>query len=106
MYYTESGGEFKKFDTKDGRGIILAQKQGIKVGFLSSGKNKKLITSRAKTLDVRYVYVGFDEKMDTLKQWCTKLKINLEEVAFIGDDVNDLKIISSVGFTACPADAV
>ena len=106
MYYTESGDEFKKFNTKDGMGIKLAIAKGITVGFLSSGKNKNLINNRAKLLGVNYVYVGFDEKLTVLNQWCAKLKINLEEVAYIGDDINDLTIISAVGFSACPADAV
>src|ERR1039457_3254438 len=85
MYYSESGDEFKKFNTKDGMGIKLVQKQRIKVGFLSSGKNIKLITSRAKLLEVKYVYVGYDEKLVILNQWCSKLKISLENVAYIGD---------------------
>src|SRR3954471_8478525 len=75
MYYTESGDEFKKFDTKDGRGIILAQKQGIIVGFLSSGVNSTIITNRAKTLEVKHVYVGLGEKLDILREWCNTLNI-------------------------------
>ena len=106
MYYSESGDEFKKFNTKDGMGIKLIQKQGIPVGFLSSGKNVNLITNRAKLLDVQHVYVGYDEKLDILEQWCVKLQINIEDVAYIGDDVNDLNIIAAVGFSACPNDAV
>src|SRR5262249_31746708 len=106
MYYSEDGNEYKKFDTKDGRGIILLQKEGIPVGFLSSGSNKNIISNRAKTLGVTHVYVGFGEKLDELKDWCAKLMIDLSEVAYIGDDVNDLKIIGAVGLSACPADAV
>lgn len=106
MYYSESGDEFKKFNTKDGMGIKLVQKQGIMVGFLSSGINANLITNRAKLLDVQHVYVGFDEKLNILDQWCIKLQIGLDEVAYIGDDVNDLNIIAAVGFSACPNDAV
>lgn len=106
MYYSESGDEFKKFNTKDGMGIKLIQKQGIMVGFLSSGINANLIINRAKLLDVQHVYVGFDEKLNILEQWCVKLQISLDEVAYIGDDVNDLNIITAISLSACPSDAV
>jgi 3-deoxy-D-manno-octulosonate 8-phosphate phosphatase (KDO 8-P phosphatase) len=106
MYYSESGDEFKKFNTKDGMGIKLIQNHGILVGFLSSGKNVNLITNRAKLLNVQYIYVGYDEKLNILEQWCVKLGISLDDVAYIGDDVNDLNVISAVGFSASPSDAV
>lgn len=106
MYYTESGEEFKRFDTKDGRGIIELQKRGIEVGLLSSGFKSKIIEGRAKTLNIKRVYVGIDPKLDILEQWCKDMNIDLKEVAYIGDDINDRDIINAVGFTACPADAL
>jgi YrbI family 3-deoxy-D-manno-octulosonate 8-phosphate phosphatase len=106
MYYTEAGDEFKKFNTKDGMGIKLVKQAGIEVCFISSGKNSTIIKNRAKLLGVKYVYVGLDEKLDVLNKWCKELKISLAQVAYIGDDVNDLQIISAVGLSACPADAV
>lgn len=105
MYYTESGEEFKRFDTKDGRGIIELQKRGVKVGLLSSGLKTKIIEGRAKTLGLEKFYVGTDPKFDILKQWCSDLGIDMKEVAYIGDDINDRDIMNNVGLTACPADA-
>ena len=106
MYYTESGEEFKRFDTKDGRGIIELQKQGVEVGLLSSGFKTKIIEGRAKTLSLEKFYVGTDPKIDILQQWCKEMGIDMNEVAYIGDDINDRDIINAVGFTACPADAM
>jgi YrbI family 3-deoxy-D-manno-octulosonate 8-phosphate phosphatase len=106
MYYTESGEEFKRFDTKDGRGIIELQKQGVKVGLLSSGFKTKIIEGRAKTLSLKNFYVGTEPKIDILQQWCKDMDIDMKEVAYIGDDINDRDIINAVGFTACPADAM
>ena len=106
MYYTESGEEFKRFDTKDGRGIIELQKQGVKVGLLSSGFKTKIIEGRAKTLSLEKFYVGTEPKIDILQQWCKDMDIDMKEVAYIGDDINDRDIINAVGFTACPADAM
>ena len=106
MYYTESGEEFKRFDTKDGRGIIELQKRGVKVGLLSSGFKTKIIEGRSKTLSLEKFYVGTDPKIDVLQQWCKDMDIDMKEVAYIGDDINDRDIINAVGFSACPADAM
>ena len=106
MYYTESGEEFKRFDTKDGRGIIELQKQGVIVGLLSSGFKSKIIEGRAKTLGLEKFYVGTEPKIDILKQWSKDMAIDMKEMAYIGDDINDRDIINAVGFTACPADAL
>ena len=106
MYYTEGGEEFKRFDTKDGRAIIELQKQGVEVGMLSSGFKSKIIEGRAKTLSIEKFYVGTDPKLAVLEQWCQEMNIDLKQVAYVGDDINDRAIINAVGFTACPADAV
>ena len=106
MYYTESGEEFKRFDTKDGRGIIELQKSGVKVGLLSSGFKTKIIEGRAKTLSIDNWYVGTDPKINILQQWCNDMDIDMKAVAYIGDDINDRDIMNVVGFTACPADAM
>lgn len=106
MYYTESGDEFKRFDTKDGRGIIELQKRGVQVCILSSGFKSKIIEGRAKTLNIEKFYVGTDPKFGILQKWCEELGIDMKEVAYIGDDINDRDIMNAVGFTACPADAM
>jgi len=106
MYYTEGGDEFKKFNTKDGMGIKQAIKAGLRVGLISSGFNEKLIRSRAKLLGIELVYVGEKLKEMVLVDWLDKLQINDDNVAYIGDDINDLSVMRKVGLSACPADAV
>lgn len=106
MYYTESGEEFKRFDTKDGRGIIELQKSGVPVGLISSGFKSKIIEGRCTTLGIEKYYIGTEPKLGILQQWCEQLAIQMNQVAYIGDDVNDRDIINTVGFTACPADAM
>lgn len=105
VYFTEKGDEFKKFNVKDGLGIRQAVKTGIKVGFLSAGRTRNLIQRRADLLGVTLVYVGKEEKLTILSNWLKQLKISFSEVAYIGDDVNDLECIKKCGFSACPADA-
>jgi 3-deoxy-D-manno-octulosonate 8-phosphate phosphatase (KDO 8-P phosphatase) len=106
MYYTESGDQFKKFNTKDGMGIQLAMKAGLRVAFLSSGSQAMIVRGRAKTLGVEHIYIGPRPKIDVLSEWCREFEISLNQVAYIGDDVNDLEVMEAVGFTGCPADAV
>ncbi|HXP50050.1 MAG TPA: HAD-IIIA family hydrolase [Bacteroidia bacterium] len=106
MYYTENGDELKKFNTKDGLAIKRLVKNGMQIAFLSNGKNSALIESRAKLLGVQKTYVGFDEKEKILDKWVKELKISYKNVAYVGDDINDLKVIRKAGFSACPADAI
>lgn len=106
MYYSNSGDEFKKFNTKDGMGIKMAAAKGIKIGFLSNGKNNTLIANRAALLGVEFVYVGFDKKIKILNDWMDQLKLEYNNIAYIGDDINDAEVISHVGLSACPADAI
>lgn len=107
MYYTEhSEDEFKKFNTKDGRAIKNIVKHGIKVGIISSGFNDNLIKRRAKLLGIEYVHVGLGKKLEVLNKWCDELSIDLKQVAYVGDDTNDMDVIQVVGLSACPADAL
>ena len=105
IIYTEAGDEIKKFNAKDGLAIIRLTGAGIKVGFLSSGFSSKMIEKRAKVLGVQYIYVGTWKKLEILEKWCQELNIGMENVAYIGDDINDMAIIEKVGLSACPSDA-
>lgn len=79
--------------------------------FASSYSNKymalkDIVSERCKPLGIERFYVGTEPKLDILKQFCNEPGISLNEVARIGDDINDRDIIDNVGFSACPADAV
>jgi 3-deoxy-D-manno-octulosonate 8-phosphate phosphatase (KDO 8-P phosphatase) len=106
MYYTQQGDEFKKFNAKDGLAIKTLTKSGMQLAFISSGINDHIIKERAKLLGVQHVFVGTWKKLEVLEKWCSELKIELKNVAYIGDDVNDLPVIKKVGLSACPANAV
>ena len=105
MYYTESGDEFKKFNARDGLAIRKLTKTGMLAGVISHGINENLIKKRCDLLGISHVYAGTAPKQDILAKWCSDLNISFEQIAFIGDDVNDLPIMRIVGFSACPADA-
>lgn len=107
IYVSENGDIFKKFNVKDGVGIKKAFNAGILVGFISAAsRGEKLIRTRARMLGVKYVYSGKEDKVIVLNKWLSELKIKANEVAYLGDDETDLKIIAHVGLSACPSDAV
>ena len=107
IYMTDTGGQSKKYNAKDGYGIMRAQKMGrVEVGIISHSRSAPMVEERAKMIGIEYVYVGKEPKAQILEQWCNENGWTSEEVAFIGDDLNDLDIMNVVGVTACPADAV
>lgn len=107
MYYAESGDELKKFNAHDGMGMQLLRKHGIKTGIVTS-ENTHLVEKRAKKLDLDYWVQGQrnEGKLEAVRKICAQENITLSEVAYVGDDVNCLEILSAVGIAACPADAV
>lgn len=107
MYYGENGEEFKKFNTHDGKAFELLRKAGIKTGIITS-ENTKIVANRAKKLKVDYLYQGLEHKgkLDIAKEICQKENISLQEVAYIGDDINCKELLQSVGIAACPANAL
>ena len=105
MYYTEDGMVMKKFFVKDGMGTTLLKKAGLLTGVIST--DVSLINkTRAERLKMDFLYLGIWEKDKTLDEICEQTKLSPENIAFIGDDVNDLQILQKVGFAACPVDAV
>ncbi|MBU3014701.1 acylneuraminate cytidylyltransferase [Poseidonibacter lekithochrous] len=107
MYYGENGEEFKKFNTHDGKGFELLRKAEIKTGIITS-EDTKIVENRAKKLKVDFLYQGLEHKgkLEIAKEICDKLDITLDEVAYIGDDINCKELLSNVGFAACPFNAV
>jgi len=106
MYYTESGDEFKKFNTHDGMGFNIIQRTGVKIGIITT-ENTKIVERRAAKLKMDYLYQGkgFGGKLAAALDICTKEGIDIKEVAYIGDDVNCIELLEAVGIAACPANA-
>ena len=86
-------------------GFKLLRDAGIKTAIITS-ENTPIVKKRADKLKVDYLSMGNWTKLDFVKSICKELKISLDEVAYIGDDINDLELIRQVGFGCCPCDAV
>ncbi|MGZ8384020.1 MAG: KdsC family phosphatase [Nitrospira sp.] len=105
MYYSESGDEWKKFNTRDGMGIKLLQRAGILTAIITQ-ESTKIVMRRAQKLTIPEVHQGVFDKLAVLKDLIARHNFTLEEVAYIGDDVNDLQALGAVGFSAAPADGM
>jgi 3-deoxy-D-manno-octulosonate 8-phosphate phosphatase (KDO 8-P phosphatase) len=107
MYFTENDDQYKKFNTKDGMGIMeLTKNKIVEVGIISSAFKGNAVRNRAEMLGIKRCYVGRDPKLSVLETWLEELGITMNEVAIIGDDVNDLAVMKKAGFSACPSNAV
>ena len=107
----------KSYNVKDGKGIHLLKKNNIKVGLLSNFNTKLEIKYSNSTLSLDqnnfknhlgfdYFYIGKEDKKKILNNWINELNINMDNIAYIGDDINDIEILKESRFSACPYDAV
>lgn len=103
MYYSESGDEWKKFNTRDGMGIKLLQKAGLMTAIVTM-EQTKLVARRAEKLAIPELHQGIRDKLAVLREMAARHGLTLEQVAYIGDDVNDVEALKAVGFSASPAD--
>ena len=107
MYYDNKGNELKKFNTHDGMAFKILKGKGIFTAMITSEKTN-IVKLRASKLQVDYLFQGVKggEKLEVLKKICIEKNMSLSEVAYIGDDINDYNVLSSVGFPACPKNAI
>jgi 3-deoxy-D-manno-octulosonate 8-phosphate phosphatase (KDO 8-P phosphatase) len=105
IIYDDNGLEFKRFNVKDGLIVSDLRKNGILVGAIT-GRNSKVVENRCDELNFDFHYHGVKNKAAKLNEVLEVLEIDIQEVAYIGDDLNDLAVLLKVGFSACPADAL
>jgi YrbI family 3-deoxy-D-manno-octulosonate 8-phosphate phosphatase len=105
MYYSKNGEMLKKFNTRDGMGVQLLHNNKIPV-IIITGEKSAIVLSRAKKLSIKEVFIGIKKKESLLPKICKKFKIKESNIAYIGDDLNDLNILEQVGFSASPKDGM
>lgn len=104
MYYDQQGNEWKKFHTYDSAGVLFAHKAGIPVGIIT-GEDTQIVKRRAEKLHVDYLMQGVSDKLSAVRRLCQELGISLKEIAYIGDDLNDIELLQHVGIAGVPASA-
>lgn len=105
IYIDSNGVESKKFNAKDGAGIVMARRAGMKFMILT-GRSSRCVEIRAAELGVDYLRQGEHDKLGFLTQFLAEHDLSTDEVAYIGDDFNDLDCMGAVELSACPSDAV
>ena len=112
MYYTAEGDAMKRFCVYDGMGMVRLQQAGVPCGILTS-ENSPIVKARAEKLQLQYLYLGVGSrvnpkaksKLEAAKEICAEIGIGLENVCFVGDDINDIELLSAVGLPCCPPNA-
>lgn len=105
MYYSETGEELKKFNTRDGMGVRLLHEARLKFGIIT-GENSQAAKRRADKLQAEECYIGITNKVEILNKICEKYQLTYDEVAYIGDDCNDTEVLSLVGLPCSVADGM
>jgi N-acylneuraminate cytidylyltransferase len=104
MYYGPDGEVLKKFNTRDGMGLARAREAGIAVAIIS-GEDSAIVHARAAKLQIDDVFSGAADKLGVVSDLCVRRGLELSEVAFVGDDLNDLSALRCVGLACAVADA-
>jgi len=106
VYYSESGEVMKRFSIRDGMGVERLRKlAGIDTGIIT-GETSPSVARRAEKLNIRELHLGIRNKLDRVSEIMERLQLQWDEMAYIGDDVNDLEVMEKAGIAACPADAM
>jgi 3-deoxy-D-manno-octulosonate 8-phosphate phosphatase (KDO 8-P phosphatase) len=105
IVYSNEGDEIKAFNVKDGFAIVNWVALGRDVAIIT-GRQSKIVEKRAKELKIRHLYQGVKDKLTCLQNLCNELGIGLDEVAAIGDDLNDYRLLKACGRSFAPADAM
>jgi YrbI family 3-deoxy-D-manno-octulosonate 8-phosphate phosphatase len=105
MYYSTKGDVMKKFFTRDGMGVTLLRKKLIPTIIITKEKTP-MVKHWAKNMKIDKLYDGVLKKELIIDKICKNYDLQYENIAYIGDDVNDLELLKKVGFSACPADAI
>ena len=102
LYYANSGEQTKKFNAWDGLGLALLRQAGLVTAVVTLDQTH-LVPLRAAKLGIMEVHQGVSDKLEVLKTLSAKYEIALEEIAYMGDDLNDVSALRAVGFSATPA---
>lgn len=105
VYYTIDGEEMKKFSLRDGMGTERLRKLVNVETVIITGESSSLISKRARKLKIKELHTKVKNKVKCVNEFCEKKNLQLSEIAYIGDDMNDIEVMKMAGISACPNDA-
>ena len=103
-YYSSNGEELKRFSHIDGTGFLLLHKLSVDAGFIT-GENSLIVQRRAEKLNLKHCYLGVNDKYVFMSEFANAQSISLQEIAYIGDDLNDLSLMRNVGLSFATSNA-
>jgi len=104
-YYSSEGEKLKKFHVRDGMGVSMLLRNGIKTAIMTK-ENSKIVKKWAKEMKVSAIYSGVKKKELKLPHVCKKFGLTKKEIAYIGDDVNDFELMKLIGLSVMPQDGI
>lgn len=104
MYYSTTGEELKKFNTYDSAGVLFCKLLKIPVSIIT-GENINVVKRRAEKLKIEYLHLGIKDKVGVAQKIIEELNINWTDVAFLGDDINDIALLKKVGIAGVVSSA-
>jgi 3-deoxy-D-manno-octulosonate 8-phosphate phosphatase (KDO 8-P phosphatase) len=104
LYLGDDGQEYKAFHSQDGHGMKMLQASGVEIGIIT-GRTSEVVRIRMESLGIRHVYQGQQDKLPAFKELKQKLGLDTEQIAYVGDDVVDLPIMTRVGLAIAVRDA-
>jgi 3-deoxy-D-manno-octulosonate 8-phosphate phosphatase (KDO 8-P phosphatase) len=105
IFYSDTGQEMRSFDVHDGLGMVLARHANLPIAWIT-GRQSSLVEKRAKELKISYLYQKVHDKKTQIEKIAQELEITMEQVAFMGDDLNDLISMQACGIAIAPKNAV
>ena len=104
LYFSDSGEEFKRFNSQDGHGLKMLRASGVQIALIT-GRTSHCVTTRARNLGIEHVYQGVENKLEAMVDLLNKLKLSRDAAAYMGDDVVDLTVMRHVGMAVTVPDA-
>src|SRR4030065_2849555 len=104
LYYSDSGEEFKRFNSLDGQGLKMLRASGVEIALIT-GRTSRCVEARAQNLSIAHVLQGVENKLEAMVKLLNKLKLSRDAAAYMGDDVGDLTVMRHVGMAITVPDA-
>jgi len=104
LYFSDSGEEFKRFNSLDGQGLKMLRASGVEVAIIT-GRTSRCVEARAENLGITHVFQGVEHKLEAMVDLLNKLKLSRDAAAYMGDDVVDLTVMRHVGLAISVPDS-
>ena len=104
LYFSDTGQEHKAFNVRDGLGMVMLQKSGVIIGIITA-KKSEIVANRMQKLGIKHVFQGQTDKLVAFEQLREELQLDYQQVAYVGDDILDIPVMTKVGLAIAVADA-